>query len=620
VRGGRIRGGLSGAALALLIGATLAACASAPAASGPAPPAPAHSSGAPNPRAAGDPPAPGRAAEQRSAAEGGVFPSPKKLAELGEAPVPENLFDLDVRDVESWQLSGPFPERIEAAPYTQPGVWAALLDDAARRRPGLVLPTQAMYCVARELGRFYLATRRQPSEGLRRYMTARCNATEARVVIGYVDGPVGRHQTDVQVYGHWRDAVRKSLETRLAGGPRTAGIWYGRAGDHAVVMQAFGHREIHVEPLSPVPAPDGRIEIRGELLTPAASIRALVNRGRFGVAPCERARESSPTRFAFVCSVDPRDPSALISLSLTPPERLLANSVLHVLARPEGRIEDVYRVSSYGEPHPVLDPETAALDFVDLLNSVRHLAGLSPVTLDREQSETAAELAPAFFASLFGRSPEYNAEMVILGMLAGWSVDGIVQSGHFTASWVLRSTDLQRLLAASLEEPSGRETLLAAEVDRIAVGSLLESTAGRESLAAIFGSYAVFSEEDHTASVEAVMEKLGIERAERGLGPPSPIEEVAPLCSEAASRVATGETPRDVMRDLLGGTVEILRRPATGWIAEVRDLDELSFPDEYLTRPSLGLALAISHREEPGEPWGRWVVMVVVADAEGHGA
>jgi hypothetical protein len=620
VRAGRALGGVA-AALALVASASLSACTSPPtttttgaAASDPAKAArPAVPPGGP-----GDPAGP--PAEQRPATEGGTFPSPEKLAQLGEAPVPENLFDLDVRDVESWQLAGPFPERIEAAPYSEPGPWAALLDDAARRRPGLVLPTQAMYCVARELGRFYLATRRQPSEGLRRYMTARCNATEARVVIGYVDGPVSRRRSDVQVYGHWRDAVRRSLETRLAGGPRTVGIWYGREGDHAVVMQAFGHREIHVEPLSPVPAADGRVEIRGELLTPAASIRALVNRGRFGVAPCEGAQEAAATRFAFVCQVDLRDPSALISLSVTPPERLLANTALFVLARPEGRLEDVYRVVSYGASHPVVDPAAAADDFVDLLNAVRHLAGLSPVVLDRDQSATAAELAPPFFASLFGRSPEYNAEMVILGMLAGWSVDGIVQSGYFTASWVLRSTDLQRLLAASLEEPSGRETLLAAEIDRIAVGPLLETGAGRESLAAIFGSYAVFSEEDHAASVNAVMEKLGSERARRGLGPPSSIDEVGPLCSSAASRVATGELPRDVMRDLLGETVDILRRPATGWIAEVRDLDELSFPDEYLTRPTLGLALAISHREEPGEPWGRWVVMVVVADAEGHGA
>jgi hypothetical protein len=597
----------------LLSIAALAACAAPSRAPGHAAGVPAGQAG---PQASADP---AGAVVETPASGGGAFPSPEALAELGGAPIPEELFDLDVHDVESWQLAGPFPERIEAVPYRGRGAWAALLDEAARRRPGLALPTEAMYCVARQLGRFYLATRRQPSEGLRRYMTARCQASEAKVVIGYVDGPVARNLGDGQVFAHWRDAVRKDLDARLAGGPRTAGIWYGRAGDHAVVMQAFGHREAHVEPLSTVPDAEGRLEIRGELLTPAAQVRALVNRGRFGVAPCESRDTGTPSRFAFSCQVDPRDASALISVSVTPPERLLGRTVLHVLARPGGEIEDVYRVVSYGAPRPVLEPRTAARDFVDMLNAVRHLAGLSQVTLDEGQSATAAELAPPFFASLFGRSPEYNAEMVILGMLAGWSVDGIVQSGHFTASWVLRSNDLQRLLASALEEPDGRETLLAADVDRVAIGPMLETAAGHESLAAIFGSYAVFSEEDHAASVGAVMEKLGSERAARGLAPPSSIQEISPLCSEAASRVASGEVPRDVMRDLLGQTVEILGRAATGWIAEVRNLDELSFPEEYLTRPALGLALAVSHREKPGEPWGRWVVMAVVADPEVQG-
>lgn len=622
MRGGRARVGWrrGRTALSLVASASLAACvggASGPGAAGdPADAAPRATRQPPRKQGPATPAAP---AAPKTAAEGGGFPSPQELAQLGDAPVPENLFDLDVRDLESWQLAGPFPQRIEALPYTGSGPWASLIDDAASRRPGLVLPTEAMYCVAREIGRFFLATRSQPSEGLRRYITARCHATEARVAIGYVDGPVSRHRSDAQVYAHWRDAVRRSLESRLAGGPRTAGIWYGRDGDHAVVMQAFGHREIHVQPFSPVPAADGRIEIRGELLTPAASVRALVNRGRFGVSTCDSTRDVVPTRFAFVCAVDARDASALISLSVTPPERLLSSNVLHVLARPGNGLEDVYRITSYGAAHPVVSPESTPADFVELLNAVRRLAGLAAVALDPGQSETAAELAPAFFASIFGRSPEYNAEMVILGMLAGWGVDGIVQSGHFTASWVLRSNDLQRLLSAALEEPGGRETLLAPAIDRLAVGPLLESAPGHESMAAIFGSYALFSEEDHTASVNAVMEKLGHERAERGLGPPNSIDEVAPLCSQAASRVASGETPRDVMRDLLGETVEILQQPATGWIAEVTDLDELSFPDEYLTRPTLGLALAISHREEPGEPWGRWVVMAVVADVEGHG-
>jgi hypothetical protein len=624
VRARRARRRTGRKALAACAGLALAACAGATA------PGPPLGPGAPSSPAAADagdaapagPPHSGPELpdfEPRGEPAPG-FPSPEALVELGEAPVPADLFDRDVKDVDGWRLAGPFPERLEAVPYRETGPWAALVDEAAQRRPGLVVPTQAMYCVARELGRFFLATNGQPSEGLRRFLLARCNATEARVLTGYVDGPVSPGRSDARIFAQWGAVVRESLESRLAGGPRTVGIWYGRLGERAVVMQAFGVREVRVHALSPVPTPAGRIEIRGEFLLPTEQARALVNRGRFGVAPCDRAPVAHAAGFGFVCQVDPRDPSAMIAVSVTRPERLLWTTVLHVLARPEGRLEDTWRAPSYGEPHPLLDPAATDEDFVELLNAARRQAGLAPVELDLEQSAMARELAPPFFASIFGRSPEVNAEMVILGMLAGWSVDGIVQSGHFAASWVMRSNDLQRLLAAALEEPEGRETLLAAGIDRVAIGPLIETADGHESMAAIFGSYALFSEEDHAASVDAVMEKLRSERAARGLGPPEGLGQVTPLCHAAASRVASGELSRDVMRDLLGETVDVLGRPATGWIAEVRDLDELSFPEEYLTRPSLGLALAISHREEPGEPWGRWVVMVVVADTEGDGA
>jgi len=556
----------------------------------------------------------------RGAAPGAGFPSPRQLSQVGGGPVPEDLFDLDVHDVETWKLAGPFPERIEAAAYGNTTPWSGLVEESARRRSGLVLPTQAMYCLARELGRFYLATRAQPAEGLRRFMTARCNATEANVTLGYLGGRVRPGYGDGQVFRYWRDAVRRSLESRLAGGPRTVGIWYGRQGDRAVVMMAFGVREVHVDPVSPVPRPDGTLELRGELLTPSAEVRALVNRGRFGVRRCEPAKDVPAVGFGFVCRVDPRDPSALITLSVRAPDRLLAANALHVLARPGDAAEDTYRVVRYGEPHPVGDAARVAQEFSDLLNGVRQQAGLTPVALDRGQSESAVELAPAFFASLFGRDEAMYTDVVTLGMLAGWSVDGIVQSGHFTASWVLRTNDLQRLLSAALEEPVGREVLLAPEIDRIAVGPMLETAAGHESLAAIFGGYALFSEEDHEASVRAVMERLGAARSERGLGPAHELDALAPLCAEAASRVAAGEVPRDVMKDLLGDAIDRLGRPATGWITEVRDLDELHFPDEYLTRASLGVALAISHREQKGEPWARWVVMVVVADPEARGA
>jgi hypothetical protein len=549
----------------------------------------------------------------------GGFPTPEELEKLGQAPVPGDLFALDVRPVDSWRLVGPFPERVEATPYSEDTPWAALLDDAASRRAGLVVPTRAMYCVARELGRFYLAHGGQPDDALRRFITSRCNASVARVGFGFVGGPVSRRQDDVQIYGHWRDSAIEAIARNVVGGPRTIGIWYGREVDRAVVMIAFGYREVHVEPFSPVPGPDGKIAIRGEALAPVANVTALVNRGRYGFAPCEREPGVSPPRFHFACEPDPADRSARIAVSYAPPDRLLARGALGVLAWPQGETEEEYRLPSYVKPHPILDRDALAPDFVELLNGVRRDAGLPPLVLDREQSLAADELAPHFFASLLGHSPPMYAELVILGMIAGWGVEGIVQSGYFTAAWVMRTSDLGRLLASALEEPMGREALLAADIDRIAVGALLDVSKGHESMAAVFGTYSLFSAREHERYAASVYERLEAQRAERGLRPPVRLDDVAPLCDQAAGRVAAGTDPRDALRELLRGSSETLRRPVSGWIAEVGAIDELEFPAEYVGDDELNVAVAVAHRQEEGEPWGRYVVMLVVADPAGRG-
>ena len=95
---------------------------------------------------------------------------------------------------------------------------------------------------------------------------------------------------------------------------------------------------------------------------------------------------------------------------------------------------------------------------------------------------------------------------------------------------------------------------------------------------------------------------------------------MAPLCHEAASWVQGGEEPSDAMSALLRQSNAVLQRPVAGWLAEVRDIDELAFPEQYLNEPSLAVAVAVSHRQEEGEPWGRYVVLLVLAEPEGRGA
>ena len=257
---------------------------------------------------------------------------------------------------------------------------------------------------------------------------------------------------------------------------------------------------------------------------------------------------------------------------------------------------------------------------MDLLNRVRREAELGPVHLEPGQSDAAEELAPHFFAAVFGREASVTADLVVLGMMAGWYVDGIVQNGRFTSAWAMRTTDLSALLGMALEHPPSREALLARDVDRIAVGGLVETAEGSESVAAVVGTYSLFSAETHHQLAGRVLDRLEQERARRGRRAPERLEAVAPLCHEAASWVQGGEEPSDAMSALLRQSADLLRRPVAGWLAEVRDIDELDFPEQYLDDPDLAVAVAVSHRQEEGEPWGRYVVLLVLSQPEGRGA
>ena len=264
--------------------------------------------------------------------------------------------------------------------------------------------------------------------------------------------------------------------------------------------------------------------------------------------------------------------------------------------------------------------EDVAPGFVELLNRVRGEAGLGEVTLDAVQSDAARELAPHFFAAMFDQAPEFTADLVVLGMIAGWGVDGVVETGHFSAAWVVRSNDLGRLLSTALEYPVSREALLAEEIDRVAVGSLLDTTSGSEALAAVFGTYSLFSAETHQETARRIYDRLDAERGKRGTGEVERLGELEGLFQRAASMVGGGGEPADAMNMLLRESVDVLRAPVSGWVAEVRDLDDIEFPQEYLTSPTVRVGVAVTHKRREGEPWGHYVVMLVVSDPEAWGA
>ena len=53
------------------------------------------------------------------------------------------------------------------------------------------------------------------------------------------------------------------------------------------------------------------------------------------------------------------------------------------------------------------------------------------------------------------------------------------------------------------------------------------------------------------------------------------------LCQHAAGSVEAGGDPADAMNVLLRESVDVLRAPVSGWVAEVSDLDAIEFAFDY---------------------------------------
>jgi len=556
--------------------------------------------------------------EPGEAAPESRFPTPEKLDELTETPLPEEELGQDVAVVPEWTVAGPFPNVAAAKPYRDPTDWGGLLETAVARRAGLVVATEAMHCAAREWGRFHLAHGAPPAPDLSRWIGARCGTSTPQIRYDHFDGGIPTQATEAEVFEAWGPAVEGILAENLVGGPRAAGIWYGTREGRAIAVVASGERLVQIAPLAMKLEGESTFVLEGETLADAESLSVWLNRGRYGVAPCERHPGLTLPRFAFRCEAAPEDRESWLTLTLMPPGRLLGRVGLDLLLFPSGEPAARWERPSLEGAKPI-GPETdVGAEVARLVNGVRGEAGLEPLELSPEQSTVAEELAPYFFASSWGHGPVGTNDLVVLGLMAGWSVDGMVQSGDFTSSWVVRTLDLGHLVANAVRTPAGRRALLAPDKTKLAVGTVVNERS--EFLAGVYGTYSVFEEEAHDEYARRVLDALDAARAARGKSRARILTRVAALGRLAASRVQGDEEPADVLNDLLRQSSRTLGRSVNGFFVETTDLSNIAFPEALLERDPVEVAIGVSHRREKDDPWGRFVVLIVTARPGGRGA
>src|SRR5262249_31843246 len=136
----------------------------------------------------------------------------------------------------------------------------------------------------------------------------------------------------------------------------------------------------------------------------------------------------------LTCEVANDDDFTWFELVSVPPGRILGHAFVEAMVFPKGAPTPTFTAVKRDEgPGP---PSAHAI--VEALNARRAEAGLQPVTLDLGESGVISKVVPHYFAAATGRLDEVIADKVVLGIQAGWDVDGMVRTGS-TASVIARS-------------------------------------------------------------------------------------------------------------------------------------------------------------------------------------
>jgi len=535
------------------------------------------------------------------------FPRPDALSALAAKTPPPLPGDWTAAEPDEWTLGGPFPARLERVVRAPADAWEKLAADALAGHPGADL-TESMTCVARETGRFDLASRAQPSEALRDFLRDRCGeiAEETSTDLEGFDSLGAATDDDV------RARVAADVSARIAklatGDHVGIGIWFGRDGDRGVLAIASGSPSVEVDPVSFTPGPDGKVTLRGRARFPVVGFEGSVTHGALGYAYCDSDENVAAPSFSLTCAVDPADERAQIELFAVPQGRALGRSMLSLLVWPRGVASAEWKRTVL--PYAATPGDDLAHDFVARVNALRATAGMHPVDLDARESADGALLAPHYFGAMLGFEPSTWADVIALGLEAGWHVDGPVEWGRMCSEVSPGARDAIGLLGAMVQRPLGRIVLLDPAASRLAFAAL--PFAGGHAMGTLVTTYALHEAEPEDALMSDVAAQIAHQRAAAGKAAPKLLVDLRNDGRTAAGRVVGGASPDKALRSLMQAAAASLHQPVGGWLLETDSLDHLHLPDELLQSPDVTFGVAVAWVHPAGEAWGHYVVLIVV--------
>lgn len=540
------------------------------------------------------------------------FPNREALAAITAKPVTAARIDEGALPEQGWTV-----ELGEAAwsadtPWQGRSAWDRAVVQAlktAGRAPRL---TEAMSCVAREVGRWALDQPKAPPSGLRRFIIGACGVVAPDVELTNIGGDVPADASEEVIFQHWGNKVRE-LVAALPAAATDAGFAFVHAKGRAFAVLAHAQVLVELDRFSHHPSETGEVSFVGTVREPADFIGGYVNQGRYGVVPCDVDPAVPRPRFRLTCKLHGDDASAWIDLVYSPPRRVLAHTFARVLARRAETRQLRYQPARSAGERAATSADQFSQAAVTALNEVRAQAGLAPVHLNPAQSITATRMAPHYFSATQGQGSDDHQDTIALGLLAGWDVRGMIRDGGFISNMVPQTRDPARWLDETLETPLGRSALLADGIEEVALGPVLQDAPA--AVGAIVTSYRFHRSNDHRADIQRLLIRAQRARKQRSLPPLKRLGGLDDVVRAELQKVHLGKAePIDALQRVLESARDRLGIATRGYVVETTSLDALQIPEEVMIQPTLHLEIGVTHHKPKGAAWAQLVILVVFQD------
>jgi hypothetical protein len=495
------------------------------------------------------------------------------------------------------------------APYDDTSSWGRAFTEMIRPHAATTQTSAPLQCAASEIARFLGTRSGMPSRGLLRFMAASCGVSSANVLpLVWVGAMRGAVQEDAIVQQAQAD-LSSRLGAALVRGRHLVGLAAWTAPDRAVAVLAVADDAVRFDRSDHPVDEKGRALLEGRFTEEGAHVlRAYVNRGSFGIAPCDPRTDVPLPRFAFACDVGGESAPAWVEIIEQRPGQHFAVALAQALVHRGEPAGVEYVRHPVGPPAPASTPEEFSTRVAERLASVRKQAGLPELSPSAAQGGENANRAPAFFGE-DGTLDEAAGDSAAEGVLAGTAIQGDIREGWLFVEPGGVSRDGASWLESALDTPLGRLTLLARDARDLAIGSAFLKDGA---VATVASTYAVFTSEDHTPDEAALVELVSKLRVEHGRPAVVRVREVDAMHREADLVAHQGKDLNQALGAMVQAAARTVRGSVQGYFVTGPSIDELELPWQLAQDGPLRMMVRVTHRRVAGQAWGELVAFVIV--------